>query len=152
MTYADGSRYDGEWEANVQHGSGTLDAAGVAYSGEWRAGRRHGKGKLQLFGRYVYQGEWRNDRRCGAGSETDVSGGTFAGAFDANGARHGAGTVTHSQTNLRVKATWKNNKPVGDGALIDESKQSKAIEFNDDGTQTTPMRPSFSNAMPILYL
>ena len=46
--YADGSKYDGEWDDGDRHGYGTLtDPNGkVLYEGEWVRGKYHGTGSL----------------------------------------------------------------------------------------------------------
>lgn len=45
-TYPDGSRYEGDFEADARSGWGRLDAAGGdSYEGEWRADKMHGGGE-----------------------------------------------------------------------------------------------------------
>ena len=50
MKYADGTRYDGSWNArsNVFHGEGTLTykTGGIRYQGGWKNGICHGRGKF----------------------------------------------------------------------------------------------------------
>ena len=38
-TWADGSKYVGEWKDGKQHGQGTFTADGTKYVGEWRNGK-----------------------------------------------------------------------------------------------------------------
>jgi hypothetical protein len=156
MVYVDGSRYDGEWLNDRRHGEGTYkDACGHIYAGQWRYGRRWGQGKLQSAnGRYTYEGDWQDDRRVGNGKETDVNGGTYVGAFGGMGARHGKGKVVTATS--RVQGEWQNNMPRGQ--MLKQSKDAPETApgvtqtYNDDGTQTQPMKPSLGNAAPVLML
>jgi hypothetical protein len=156
MVYVDGSRYDGEWLNDRRHGEGTYkDACGHIYAGQWRYGRRWGQGKLQSAnGRYTYEGDWQDDRRIGTGKETDVNGGTYIGAFGGMGARHGKGKLV--STSSRVQGEWQNNMPRGQmqkqAKDAPDTAPSVTVTFNDDGTQTQPMKPSLGNAAPILML
>jgi hypothetical protein len=157
MLYADGSRYDGAWHANLRHGEGTYkDCCGHIYVGHWRNGRRWGAGKLQAAnGRYVYDGDFQDDRRVGQAKETDVNGGTYVGTFGPTGARHGKGKLLGATS--RIEGEWVNNLPRGkvhkfakDAA--DTASPTQVLTFNDDGSQTQPMKPSLASAAPILFL
>jgi len=49
MSYADGSKYIGEWKQGFRHGKGSYTYAnGDVFSGSWKSGKRHGKG-VYLF-------------------------------------------------------------------------------------------------------
>ena len=42
---ANGDYYDGEWQYDLRHGFGELNARdGHIYKGEWSQGMKHGKG------------------------------------------------------------------------------------------------------------
>ena len=44
MTYADGDKYDGEWEDDNQHGDGVYTwEDGAIFDGEFENGKRHGR-------------------------------------------------------------------------------------------------------------
>ena len=63
---ADGSRYEGEWAAGVYHGTGTeVFASGQRYEGEWAAGKPHGRGTQTLPDGRRREGEWRHGVPCG---------------------------------------------------------------------------------------
>ena len=57
MSYPDGSLYyAGDWEADQQHGHGTVFAkSGLKYEGGWINGRKHGTGKMTDRNGMVYE-------------------------------------------------------------------------------------------------
>ena len=56
-TYADGSKYVGEWEAGYQHGQGTYTYAdGGKYVGEFKDGSFHGLGEYKCSSIKKYLG------------------------------------------------------------------------------------------------
>ncbi len=62
---ADGAEYEGEWQADVYEGLGTLTLpSGESYVGHWRAGRKDGTGTHVVpgHGGYTYEGEFQADR------------------------------------------------------------------------------------------
>lgn len=66
-TWADGSKYHGDWNQNVRHGRGTYETPSdkTKYEGEWVNDHKHGSGcQVQKNGTEV-QGTWQRDRLNG---------------------------------------------------------------------------------------
>ena len=74
--YADGSTYEGEWNADERNGIGTyFDAKNRStYYGKWIGGVRCGKGKCTYANKHVYAGFWKNDVPHGVGKVVDSDG------------------------------------------------------------------------------
>ena len=69
VTYANGDRYEGEWQGGRPHGRGAYTwASGDRYEGEWRAGRMHGRGTYVWTDGTLYEGGWREGLKHGAGT------------------------------------------------------------------------------------
>jgi hypothetical protein len=61
-------RYEGEYRAGQENGSGTFAwANGERYEGEWRNGERAGRGVYVWPNGDRYEGEWRDGLRAGRG-------------------------------------------------------------------------------------
>jgi len=77
-TYANGDKYEGEWENNLKHGEGTyIWANGDKYEGEWKDGKKHGDGTYTWADGGKYIGEWKDDVRHGRGTHTYANGGRY---------------------------------------------------------------------------
>jgi hypothetical protein len=109
--WADGARYEGSWERDLEEGFGVYlgaGARGVRYEGAWHEGRREGRG-VESYGdndglpyvcplgnqhdgaaRCFYDGEWRGGYYWGEGTLTCCDGRQYAGAWR-KGKRHGRG-------------------------------------------------------------
>jgi hypothetical protein len=60
--FANGDKYDGEWEKGLPHGFGTmLYCSGEWYTGQWQQGKRHGEGKATFFDGTKFKGMWEED-------------------------------------------------------------------------------------------
>jgi len=97
FTYADGSRYVGNFENGVFSGRGTMVwADGTRYEGEWSLGRMHGQGTLTSAGGSVFTGSFVSGVFSGRGTHTyTVNGAIFVYEGDfLNGVAHGNGTLT----------------------------------------------------------
>ena len=58
-TFADGSRYTGEWANSKQHGHGRMDYPnGDIWIGEWRNDRRAGRGIFRTADGNQWEGDW----------------------------------------------------------------------------------------------
>ena len=65
-TYADGSKYVGEWNDDKWNGQGNLTTAnGHKYVGEFKDGEWHGQGTLTTDDGTVYKGLWENNKFLG---------------------------------------------------------------------------------------
>ena len=69
MVFADGARYEGEWEQDKRDGYGTMYfqsgdgfTDGAYYTGYWSNNKRSGQGTLTWSTGHKYEGTWENDR------------------------------------------------------------------------------------------
>jgi 1-phosphatidylinositol-4-phosphate 5-kinase len=68
-TWADGSRYEGDWDEGVRTGRGVyVWPSASRYEGEWLAGRMHGQGSFTSPDGTRYEGGWLNDLKHGLGT------------------------------------------------------------------------------------
>jgi hypothetical protein len=60
--YANGAKYEGQWEAAKKHGQGIYYyASGKKYEGQWEADKKHGQGKkTRQGGTVVHDGLWKD--------------------------------------------------------------------------------------------
>lgn len=66
-TWADGSKYHGDWNQNVRHGNGTYETPsdGTKYEGQWVNDHKHGNGQQHQANGTVIQATWQTDRLNG---------------------------------------------------------------------------------------
>jgi len=66
-TWADGSKYHGDWNQNVRHGNGTYETPsdGTKYEGQWVNDHKHGNGQQNQKNGTVIQATWQVDRLNG---------------------------------------------------------------------------------------
>lgn len=78
-TYLNGSLYEGEFVAGIEHGKGVFrdSVNGSVYDGDWVQGKRHGQATFKLKGGETYVGEYRGDVKHGRGTYTARDGVTF---------------------------------------------------------------------------
>ena len=84
-TYADGTRYAGQWRNGVREGHGRLGwpesfgtDGGRYYEGGWRADLKHGRGLYVARDGTRFEGEWFEGNKCGEGTYTYPNGKKFA--------------------------------------------------------------------------
>ena len=77
--YVNGSMYEGEFMAGIEHGKGVFKDTvnGSVYDGDWVQGKRHGQATFRLKDGQTYVGEYRNDVKHGRGIYTALDGMTF---------------------------------------------------------------------------
>lgn len=75
--------YEGEWEEDAMHGSGTLTftASGNRYRGAFARGCFSGEGCYTWRDGAVYSGQWRANRMHGEGIYTDAAGHVWKGRY-----------------------------------------------------------------------
>jgi len=96
LTYADGTKYVGDFIDGVKSGQGTYTwPNGDKYEGEWRDDERYGQGTMIWSDGRKYVGEWKNDKRYGEGTLTFPNGDTYEGEFKDN-TLDGKGTYTYA--------------------------------------------------------
>lgn len=122
--WSDGSRYEGDWFQDVQHGFGVYVGSGqfgARYEGEWKDGLRHGAG-VESYGntlglghtcplgfvhhggaRCFYDGQWERGRYHGEGTLTCGDGRQYHGQWSV-GKRHGYGRLVMVPKKLQYTA------------------------------------------------
>ena len=71
QVWLDGSKYEGNWMANMAHGEGRLiHANGDIYEGNWDSDKADGFGVYIHADGTVYRGQWIDDKQTGEGTET----------------------------------------------------------------------------------
>ena len=109
FTYANGSKYVGEWRGNKRNGQGTYTFAdGNKYVGEYRGNLRNGQGTVTFANGNKYVGEFKNGKRHGQGTFTFANGDKYVGEFR-DDKRHGQGTYTFASGSVN-EGIWKNSK------------------------------------------
>ena len=82
MTYADGFRYDGDWQAGVRQGQAVASwSDGTTYTGTYVNGLREGKGDLVQPDGFKYSGDWNAGQMEGQGIATYPEGDVYEGSF-----------------------------------------------------------------------
>jgi len=125
--YEDGSKYTGQLVDGLRHGEGARECASGSYDGQWEADKQHGTGK-QLWadgrtfegqfsqgkfdghgrmvwntqkGLLVYDGQYEADLKSGTGKFSWGDGRIYDGEW-CRGMRHGRGTYTNASKQEKV--------------------------------------------------
>lgn len=139
MQYANGDRYEGEWNCGKQDGYGTLISKnGSKYVGYWENGLRDGRGTQIYSNNCKYIGEWKENKPHGFGIMLYSNGFVYEGNFEFGersgkgklicqqetydgdwqlGKKHGYGIITYPDGTI-YKGYFKNGKKHGFGKLI----------------------------------
>ena len=151
--YANGARYEGNWEQGIRTGVGQLRdeynstycgcfvdgmpndplgtweyCDGSTYCGGVVDGCRHGSGFYQWPDKTSYEGEWYDDQRSGVGVETSSDGMS------------------------KYMGTWKNNQRHGDGRHVIIRSDGMSVSYEgewQDGTLRGAVRVLQGNCSPI---
>ena len=131
MTYADGSRYVGDWVYDLRHGTGTMTQAnGDSYTGEWVEDVRHGYGTYTYGDGRLYQGEWTEGVRHGTGRMTYPDGSSYSGEWR-DGLRNGIGTFRGTDGTTYV-GEWQGDLRHGRGRITEASGDSYVGDWSSD--------------------
>jgi hypothetical protein len=81
-TWANGSRYEGDWVQGKQHGKGVLTyCSGIRYEGDFVQDKRHGKGVLTYADGGRYEGDYVQNKQHGKGVYTFANGNRYEGMY-----------------------------------------------------------------------
>lgn len=98
-------QYDGEWEADLQHGSGRQTwSDGRTYQGQFHYGKFSGHGRMVWHtakGVEVYEGNYQDDLKHGTGKFVWADGRSYDGEWQ-RGKRHGRGMYLSIRREERV--------------------------------------------------
>ncbi|MBK8953966.1 MAG: caspase family protein [Saprospiraceae bacterium] len=154
MSYADGSRYTGEFRSGLREGKGIYYYQNQnKYLGEWQKDARHGEGKMEFangdvytgqfnrnfmegkgtmeFGRGdKYFGDWKSNKPHGKGSYYFKTGERYEGDFE-NALFTGYGTLYY-KSGAYYSGQWKSSKKHGSGEFHDASGKIVAAEWDTD--------------------
>ena len=93
ITFADGSKYEGEWKDNQPNGQGKLTLAdGGKYAGKWKDDQPHGQGKLTRPDGSKLIGQWKDGKQHGLFIFSDGNGSQITSEFK-DGVKHGKETI-----------------------------------------------------------
>lgn len=149
--WSDGSRYEGDWFQDLQHGFGVYVGAGplgVRYEGEWKEGKRHGAG-VESYGntlglrsmcplgyvhsggaRCFYDGAWAHDRFHGEGTLTCGDGRQYHGAWS-EGKRHGFGRLVMVPKKLQYSAVRDVDGQIVLQGTVEEGEFGMPVRLDD---------------------
>lgn len=134
VAYEDGSKYTGTLQDGLRHGHGVRECSTGSYDGQWEADQQHGRGKqiwndgrtyegtfkLGKFdgsgkmvwhtqkGMLVYEGEYKDDLKHGSGKFSWEDGRCYDGEWQ-RGMRHGRGKYTNASSQQKV-GYWVDDK------------------------------------------
>jgi len=142
-TWADGSKYVGEFKDGKGNGQGTYTfASGSKYVGEFKDGNKHGQGTYTYHYGDKYVGEFKDNKMHGRGTYTWASGEKYVGEYK-DDKRQGEGTFTRADGTVD-KGIWENNelvKPPSEKLVFeklynDENLVGKKLYCEDLNAQT----------------
>ena len=117
FTFPSNSTYKGDIHNGLRHGYGVYSSPeGVTYEGEWKNGLKHGKGKM-VKPSMSYDGEWKEGAIEGEGVLRWENGNVYIGHFKAN-CIYGDGYMIWNDINEKYIGEWSNNLQHGKGIHI----------------------------------
>ena len=112
--YADGSVYEGEWEANHKAGRGKMQGAdGNVYEGEYTDGQREGRGIYRYPSGATYDGQWKAGKMDGRGTYHFANGNVYEGEYRAD-KKEGRGAFKYADGDIEVSC-FEAGARVGEG-------------------------------------
>ena len=114
LTFADGSKYVGEFKDGEYSGNGNFTFgkkskhAGDQYIGQFKASKKDGHGTYTYANGNKYVGEYKDGKINGHGTYTYPNGHKYVGEFK-DDKRNGHGTYTYSDGSV-LKGIWKDDK------------------------------------------
>lgn len=130
QTNPDGSKYEGEFQRNQYHGSGSMwvrrgKKSVKQYAGSWKNGQMNGFGTFFLENGDIYKGEWINNRRSGEGRLDYLEGDCFVGKwFD--DVQRGYGTMFLTNGNI-FEGLYRDGVKDGPGRFFYASTRKVSI-------------------------
>jgi len=114
---SNGSKYEGEWLDNKEHGRGTkFWPDGASYEGEWKDSKCAGHGKHRWASGSTYEGFWVNHKRNGMGKNTWVQNDKYEGQW-ADDQKDGYGVYIWNDGRT-YDGMWSADKRSGFGRFI----------------------------------
>ena len=108
MVYANGDKYEGQWNSDFKDGNGVMTYAnGDKYEGKWHDGLQDGLGIMTYANRDKYQGYWVSGQPNGNGIMFYHNGDTYKGEWH-NGEKLGNGVLNCANKD-NYKGEWSNN-------------------------------------------
>ena len=109
ITFADGSKYVGEFKDGKEHGQGTYTwPDGAKYVGEFRDGKRNGQGTYTYADGAQYVGEYKDDKYHGQGTYTLSDGRRYVGEYKIGIPWNGTTYDKHRNvTGIVANGAWK---------------------------------------------
>ncbi|KAI9094328.1 hypothetical protein DFS34DRAFT_652014 [Phlyctochytrium arcticum] len=131
--WTNGSRYEGQLLNGLRHGKGIMVCGPVShaqYEGDWQQGKVHGKGRLTYNqdGTSSYEGSWLNGMRHGQGVMRYGSGNVYEGEWQHN-VKRGKGRMRWGERGEEYNGEWQNGRPNGYGVYTWTLKFSRPHQF-----------------------
>ena len=116
MTFADGSRYQGDFVDGEISGDGCkVWESGQKYTGGFLLGELHGHGCMRYVDGSQYEGEWQSNARHGSGVLTLADGSRLEGSFEHH--RPTGPCEQHRADGSVLTATYGPAGPIGDAFI-----------------------------------
>ncbi len=131
LTYANGAKYEGEFQNNMPHGRGVgTFYDGDKYVGEFKDGKFNGQGTYTFANGNKYVGEYKDGKYNGQGTYTFASGEKYVGEFK-DDKRNGQGTLTSANGDKYV-GEYKDDNRNGQGTYTFANGNKYVGEHKDD--------------------
>jgi len=132
-TWADGTKYEGEWLNGKQHGMGTITLPnGMTYEGSWQEDKMNGEGTIKNPDGTQYEGNFSNNEMDGHGVLTTSDGTVYNGEFK-NGKLNGQATITRPD-GTNYEGEFKDGKIEGRGTMTLPDGSKYVGEFKNNLT------------------
>jgi len=131
FTWSNGTKYEGEWKDDKEHGLGIkIWSDGARYEGLWEEGKFQGYGKHTWSTGSFYIGFWDDHKRTGKGCNTWSERDRYSGDW-LNDQKHGTG-IYFWHDGRRYEGQWESDKRSGKGVFIWPSVGCYEGEWRDD--------------------
>ena len=138
-TYADGSKYIGDFKENMKNGEGELiiileNGQKNVYQGKFKEDLIWGKGIYKYYDNKEYIGEWENSEISGYGVLIDENV-RHIGYFE-HDKKHGYGCTFHLDQGFCILGKWNEDKEEGFGIIINVTDLGSNSESNISSNNT----------------
>lgn len=117
VTYANGSKYTGQFRDSKRHGNGSLTTAdGTKYECEWQDDMKHGNGKELWPDGTTFEGSYLDGTRHGNGVMAWPEGSRYVGQF-AFGRAHGTGRLERTDGSVYT-GQFQHDCMAGEGRMV----------------------------------
>ncbi|KAK8944461.1 hypothetical protein KSP39_PZI008052 [Platanthera zijinensis] len=150
-TWADGSKYKGQFKEGLSHGFGVYqDHAGVLYAGEWVNGQSHGYGMQTYEDGSCFVGQYKCGLKHGSGHFQFRNGGAHAGEYFA-GKMHGFGVYRFSN-GQRYEGAWRKGNRKGLGVCSSAYGEPQSGLWDDDFLEISSFAVNHTQVLDVVQV